>query len=262
MDSRIISYKPNPYSIPKRKGDPLQLGIRRKSPPPDPEKYDDDIQKNHFSTSLLTPEEIKERDEELKKSGYISIETVRELFKSNLSKESSTPDAEFMIQIDSRIDYKIFIVDNTIYTREELFENYAFSELGQEPEDFFSRQLIGVFDNEFITKDEDDESMEFIKISDMFKMRRYEQFTRLKKDTYPDGSPVVEIIPEKPKKIVPTKIYIGKSSWDDFLVIQTQFKTMIKMQMKAQKSEEPNIFNMGIFSLNFDKLLALKPSEN
>jgi hypothetical protein len=222
--------------VPIKKGDPLGLGtlaIRAQRPPAP--VYDEEIEKSHYALSILGAADKKERDEEIL-GGFMSIETVRKHFKSNLSKESSTPDPEFMIYIDTRINYQIFIVNDTIYTRDELYDNYAFAEACAEPEDFFDRQVIGVFNNEYIAKNENDESMEFIKIKDYFELDKATKEGR-------------EFTPDRPQRIVNTKIYIAKETFDEFIQLQKLLRAMVKVKRSQEKNPE---YSAGMFAIKFN----------
>jgi len=243
---------------PTRKGDPLGLGIvNRPAAPEDAEKYDESVERLCGTMSIMTVEQLKERDELIKDKGFVNIKELRKIIVANTSKESLVPDPEVMVNIDSIINYKVFIVDNTVYTREEMFDNYAFLELDAIPEDFFARQLIGVFEDTdvdgktvkvFIAKDEDDESLEFVKIEDLL---RNERIKTINEQLREEGKPEFPLIePRIPSRVVKTKIFIAKETFKEFLQCQSLIKTMLRV--KKSQANNPNPLNMGFLEFNIN----------
>jgi len=250
------SLPPGPAFV-TRRGDPLQLGIY-KAPKEyiDPDTYSEARETEAYALSLLTAEGRKERDKFLDENkGMLTIDQIRDVMKSSLARDNSVPDPELMILLDSRTDIKIFIVDNTVYTRQELMENYPFEELGQVPEDWFSQQQIGVFKVpnkkydatkdkledrfiiEYVAKDADDDSCDFILIQDLIKQQQHEKL----------GLP---FSPTLPDRVVMTKVFVGKSSWEDLVLIFREARTTIKAKILAErqtkKTGQPNIYTLGI----------------
>lgn len=195
----------------------------------DKEKYSEDEESKSFTLSLLDEKSRKDRDDYVKECGYLTLDQIRSLFKTNNTRDSYTPDAEMMIMIDSRTDQKIFIEDNTVYDRDTLFNAYPFDILECEPEDYFSRQMVAKFVDpkdkdriEYIAKDEDD-STPFIKILDQIK----------KHDAEKKGE---VFIPEQPVQIVRTKIFLAKKNWENFLTLAEVAMGIIKSRMSGAKS--------------------------
>lgn len=235
--------------VPQKKGDPLGIGRPYITPPPDPEPYNQEQEKSEYALSIFTPtmyndfkKNLESNKEESEKypdmytpDGFFTISHVRRLVMQNCVKDNLLPDPEVLLMIDPYINYKIFIADNTVYTREELYENYAFTEFECVPEDFFSRQVIGVFEElvkdekdpskpptvvcTYDRKDEDEESMEFIKVTCMLKL-----------DKDPNYEPI------RPTKIVKTKIYFGGETFNDFVNLQKQMRSIIKIKRHHEKN--------------------------
>ena len=209
-----------PYLIPQRPGDPLGLGRERPPAPPDPDAHDLSREDAEYARSLLNSEERRALDEEIGKSGYMSIEQVRAIVAENTTKgsiEAGGLDPEVMALIDARIDYKIFIAGDNIYTREGLYDHYPFHEFSIQPEIVFAQQEIGIFpprkhalksEFEYVARDVGDESVDFVMIEDLVG-----QATRRDYE-----------MKRAPLRIVKTKIYVGKERWEDFSLMQRFFR--------------------------------------
>lgn len=201
------------FMVPLRAGDPLGLGVERPPPPPDPDVYDRSAEDLSFSRSTLSSEERQAIDEDIEKKGYMQIGDVRLLIAQNTNAaltESSGLDPEMIIFIDARINYKVFIVGDNIYTREELYENFALHELDVQPEAVFSQQEIGIFPAEkysmnpselcYVARDVGDETVEFITTEDMVGLAARKNYKMCR-----------QLL-----RAVKTKIYVGKQPWRDF----------------------------------------------
>ena len=212
-----------PYLAPQRAGDPLGLGIapgERPPAPPDPDAYDRARENAEYARSLLDEEELRELDEELAKEGFMPIEKVRDLVLGNTAKgsvEAGGLDPEIMALVDARIDYKIFIAGDNLYTREELYDHYPFHEFSVQPEAVFARQEIGIFpprkhalkeEFEYIARDDGDESVDFVMLEDLVGQAARRNY-RLKR---------------APLRVVKTKIYVGKERWEDFALLQRFYR--------------------------------------
>jgi hypothetical protein len=225
------------HLAPQRVGDPLGLGIapgKRPAAPPDPDVYDQAEENARFSRSLLSEEDRGLIDAEIEKDGFMTIDQVRALISENTIKgsvESGGLDPEIVALIDARINYKIFIASDNIYTREGLYDHYPFHEFNVQPEAIFVQQELGVFpprthamkseELEYVARDVGDESVDFMMIEDLvgsatrkdYKMRR------------------------APLRVVKTKIYIGKERWEDFALLQRFFRGAVRVataQIAAQ----------------------------
>lgn len=210
-----------------RHGDPLRLGvIERPPPPPDTFVYDKEHERKNGTASLLS-------DKDYDSLTYYTIEDVRYIVANDMSKETTVIDPELIVKIDQRIDYRIFISDGNVYTRDELFATYALQELGQLPEELFAQQLIGVFKDphgySYIAKDEDDESLEFVSVRDLMTLREM----RKKNPDYE---------PRRPDQVIFTKVYIAKEAWMDYLQIEELNRAQIRLaRNRIRRGERANV---------------------
>jgi hypothetical protein len=205
-----------------RPRDPLGLGnLSRPPPPPDPDKHDPGLEDREYSRSLMSAEERETI------GGYLSIDEVRSLIADNQTKAGGEVSIEpwLLLFLDARIDYKVFIVDDNAFTREELYDNYAFHEMKMQPEAVFARQEIGVFppkghalgpELEYEARDSDDLSIGevFLSVEDLV--------ARASRANHKDKRPA--------HKVVKTKFYIGKELWRDFLHLQRTMRAMFRLQ--------------------------------
>ncbi len=236
---------------PLRAGDPLALGGERPKPPADPEAYDPEREAKEFASSLFDTE----TREQLRTDGFFSIEEVRELVKANSIKgttdgaeQAFTLDAELIILVDSRTNFKVFVTDDNVYTRDELYVAFPFQELGLLPEGVFARQEIGVFDPrkialtdelEYQARDVGDETVDFTRIEDLVGRAA-------KGPGYTDARP--------PLRIVKTKVFVGKERWKDFQATARVARCLVRsaqMQMLAP----------GVSSLPFLALGGPAPAQ-
>lgn len=217
-----------PFMVPQRPGDPLGLGITpetRPPAPPDPDVYDREREDAEYARSLLNKKDRGNLDAELKEDGFMPIEKVRELILNNTIKgsiECGGLDPEMMALIDARIDYKIFIGGDNIYTREELYDHFPFHEFNVQPEAIFLQQEVGVFpprahamheELEYVARDVGDETVDFMMIEDLVGHVTRHNYTARR----------------APLKIAKTKIYIGKERWDDFAILQRFFRGAVRV---------------------------------
>jgi hypothetical protein len=217
------------YLVPQRAGDPLGLGIApgtRPAAPGDPDTYDRAKEDAEFARSLLSEEERRSIDEEIEKNGFMTIAQVRSLIADNSIKcsvDTGGLDPEIIALIDARINYKIFIAGDNIYTREGLYDHYPFHEFNVQPEAIFIQQELGVFpprqhalndsELEYVARDVGDESVDFVMVEDL-----------VGKETRKDYK-----LRRSPLRVVKTKIYIGKEQWEDFAALQRLFRGAIRV---------------------------------
>jgi len=213
--------------LPKQRvGDPLGMGLVAADRPPapqDPDIYDPEVEKRSYARSLLSHDAEMDVDKLNRTKGYMTISQVRDLLATNTvngSVEAGGIDPEFMVQIDSRTNYKIFIAGDNVYTREELYDNFSFHELNVQPEGFFTAQEIGVFaprkagdPYQYMARDADDETLVMTLVEDMLELE-------IRKNPRPARALV---------RIVKTKIYIGKEQWDDFMSIQRTIRAVTRV---------------------------------
>lgn len=212
--------------FPERIGDPLNIGIiNRPQAPPDPDIFITEEEEKEYSLSLF---DDNTRAKIIKNERPMKINDVRQFLVDNSKNDDLDP--ELLIFIDARIDYKIFIVDDNLYTREELYENFALYEFNIQPEVIFSQQEIGEFqinlnEKEYIMRDVGNEIGEFCSTLDL--VRKVKN-------------------PRPANRIVKTKIYIGRESWKDFITLQRIVKTSIRikksqMLTNSEFSVAPNL---------------------
>lgn len=167
-----------------------------------------------YCRALLTPEQ----KEQLGRAGHgaWTIADVRAFVKDNCSKasvnfqgEAIPIDPESMNVIDIRVDFPVYVAGDNIYTREELLAHYPFEALGVAPEDVFVQQMIAVFppgahqaEDEYIAQDaenpDDPAPIETL----------VARVARLGWREADNARPL--------KRVVKTKVYLGKDSWRDF----------------------------------------------
>ena len=207
--------------------------------PSDPDIYDSLKENTNYVRSLLSEEELNILNTE----GFMTIDQVRDLINGNTTKnsiETGSIDPEILAMIDVRINYKIFIAKDNIYSRECLYNNYPFHEFNVKPEDIFIQQELGVFQLsngslEYIAKDIDDEA---IMTEDLVKMATKKNYTQKR----------------VPDRIVKTKIYIGKEQWDDFEVLKRFFRGINRITTaQITNAEQAPIGNALIQFSNYQK---------
>lgn len=187
--------------------DPLGLGIDsgNKETPLDPDINDPAL----YSRSVLP-----ENEAQAAASEWLDIATVRKLILDHTNGVPSSIDPEMLVVVDSRTDYKIFLTDDAVYSRAEIYDAYAFGEFGQQPEAVFSQQEIGVIPAragvdknapkfEYISRDAGDESVEFVAIEDM--VGRHARGRHVDK--------------RAPVKTAMTKVYVARERWKDFTMM-------------------------------------------
>jgi len=215
---------------PRRVGDPLGLGIRpedRPAPPQDPDVYDAAEEDKNGSRSLYGEKTRKKLNNLNATDGFMSIDRVRQELLGQGSNDvpigTILADPSLMMLIDSRINYKIFVTDDNIYTREELYNHYMFLEMGVQPEAIFCQQEIGIFpprkfalredELEYQTRDVGDESVDFIMLEDLVGQETRKNYVHSRKAF----------------KIATTKVFVGKELWQDFLHTESLYRGMTRI---------------------------------
>lgn len=214
----------------RRAGDPLGLGLvgaaaaALRAAPPDPDAYDRAREDAAGARSLLSAADRAALDAE----AFLTPAEVRALIAENCGRdqlETVGLDADLLLIIDARIDYKIFIAGDNVYTREELYASFPFGEFGTQPEAVFAAQEVGVFESglslgsgtgggastaEYALRDAGDERLEFRLATDLVRAARA---------TAPAGlaAPAAASADARaPTRVVRTKIFVGREAWDDF----------------------------------------------
>lgn len=253
--------------------DPLDLGIIRPDPPEDPDKEANEnqiIQRASYAQSLLDEDEyVKLQEFFVENNGVMRIDQVRDFCKSNMHDDVVTFDAELLEFIDSRIDYKLFIVRDNIYTREEVMQNFAFQELSCTPEMHFDQYEIGMF----VTSDQDEsEQSERGERGEQGERgergergeqggrggqgergrKHIEKVAKAKNNkiwNFCSAKNLRDIIKrgrsaqneEKPVKVALTKIYMAGDRFEKFVMTQDVIGTLIRIS----RTKEPGTFNIA-----------------
>jgi hypothetical protein len=135
-----------------------------------------------------------------------NIGDIRQLVKANSPKiDGGTISPDILAMISMYIDYNIFLINNVIYSEDELEQHFHLIDGGHSPTMVCRHQLIGLYpindtpnsieDFECVMKDDND-TTPFIRPTDM-----------------PPG-------PTAPACIVGTRVYIGRHEWKDVMLIK------------------------------------------
>ena len=211
--------------LPQRRAhDPLGLGGARLPAPADPDAYDRAREEAEGARALLSAAERAALDAELATHGFYSPATVRALVAENCARgqlESTGLDPEFLLILDARIDYKLFIAGDNVFVREELYASYPFHEFGVQPEAVFAAQEIGVFASmaatasmaapDYAVRDAGDARLDFSPAEDLVRAAC--------------GGPP----PRRPTRIIKTKIYVGREAWEDFKLHMRFYRGAVRM---------------------------------
>ena len=173
------------------------------------EKVYTDEENIHFTRQLLS----KEKQDKVKNE-LLTIEDIKTLFSMNENRYNlDNIDPNLLIEIDSRINYNIYIVDDNIYSHDELCIAYPFQEFNILPSSIFIRQLIVLFKNDSI--EVINEGDQIITSTDTLNLVSQKIKT---------ASEIIQA-----KKIVNSKIFVGKEKWKDFLQMSGFFRGMIQV---------------------------------
>jgi hypothetical protein len=134
-----------------------------------------------------------------------------------------------MLEIDQRIDRKIFVADSKIYERNELYDNFPFFEFGIQPESVFAQQEVGVFapwpgecEPEFVARD----------VGSAEKIMPVESILNPYRT------------PRNLVRIVKTKFYIGKDNWKDFLCVHGAARGLVSVAAARRSGGNPLLLEM------------------
>jgi len=180
-------------------------------PPP---VFDEALEEAEYCRALLPADELADLKKELADLGVWDLETVRELVRTNTTKESMefrgetyVLDPELLMSIDLHTDYPVFVASDNIYGREELMAAYPFAALQNAPEFVFVQQEIGVFPPrepdgeayEYVARDAGS-AEPFVRVEDLVGVAARKGYTA--------QCP--------PLRVVKTKVFVGKERWRDF----------------------------------------------
>jgi hypothetical protein len=215
------------------------LGIERPAPPQDPDAGTHSLS---GARDLLSTVDRSLLDAEVRAHGFLTPAAVRSLIAENCTRgqlENGGLDPEFLLLIDARINYKLYIAGDSVYTREELYSNFPFYEFGVQPEAVFVAQEVGLFempqragaarvaaptppaavhaavhaapDYDYAVRDVGDQRLEFSPAEDLVR------------------AATSGIAPRQALRIIQTKIYVGREAWDDFTLQMRFYRGAIRM---------------------------------
>jgi hypothetical protein len=188
--------------------DSLGLGVKKSIPK---EKIYTDEENEQFTRQLLSEQEKSDLT-------IFPISTIRNIIIENNNRDTYDKiDPDLLITVDSRINYNIYIVEDNIYTYEELCTVFPFQEFNISPDSIFSRQIIIIFDDNLVEVINDGDPI--ISTYDLVKLATAKGVTI---------EPSVEDI-KRPIKIIKSKIFIGGEKWKDFLQLRGFFRGMVQV---------------------------------
>lgn len=187
--------------------DSLGLGIKKSIPK---EKIYTDEENEQFTRQLLSEKEKSDLT-------IFSISDIRNIIIENSNRDAYDKiDPDLLITVDSRINYNIYIVEDNIYTYEELCTVFPFQEFNISPDSIFIRQIIIIFDDNLVEVINDGDPI--ISTYDLVKLATAKT----------TAEPSVEDI-KRPTKIIKSKIFIGGEKWKDFLQLRGFFRGMVQV---------------------------------
>ena len=230
--------------------DSLGMGIKKKI---DKEKKYSDEENEQFTRQLFSEKE----KEILKSDGILSIENVRKIIIENSTKDTYDKlDADLLVFIDSRIDYNIYLVEDNIYTYEDLCISFPFKEFNISPESIFVRQVLVIFSECNTSSECNDSNEEDTPINE-------------KIEIFNEGDPIVstydliKIATGKitadnahsdikiPKKVIRSKIFIGGDKWNDFLQLRGFFRGMVQVShLQIDNGQTPEFLKPFTMAIN------------
>jgi hypothetical protein len=156
---------------------------------------------------LLSDEDKLVLLNDIKKSGYYTIQDIiRYICHNHTHDDFTSIDADLVISIDLHTNYKVFITEHDIYTREQIMDKYNVASVGlTDPEILFNPQQIEVIDSDYFIFDQ-------------------------------------ETTTRTPQKLLSTKVYIGKEKWKDYMVA---FRFMRSMAFISNNKNLIKVNNSG-----------------
>jgi hypothetical protein len=203
-------------------GDPLGLGIVERFIPLDPDydiNNDEEIQCREFCKMFKIIYDDVHGDDSINapSAKFLTISEVRK-YCSRYKLTTDRIDADSIIYLDSNINYKLFFVGESVFTREEVYKRYAFLEMNTSPELQFDSRFVCEYINE------KDGSVTYLTKTEM----------NIRDDVI------------KPRRIARTKIYISGQDFERFLALSNTTAAMISVS-RTQTDKSDNILSlMGI----------------
>lgn len=207
--------------------DPLGTGRARPPPPADPDAYDAAREEVEGGRSLLSAADLAELKRDVAAHGLLDIAAVRSALALGRAGsddgdgdgDNATVDPEMLLAVDVRVGFKVFLAGGEAYTRDDLYDHFAFHELGVTPEDVFAAQLVDAFPPrngaavggaagyggcDLVARDADDDSVAPGRVDDLVAGvgRR--------------GHAASHVAPLRTAR---TKVYVGRSRWEDFVAL-------------------------------------------
>lgn len=199
----------------------------------------------NFTLSLMNDKEKFEYQKKIEKDGYMKLSSLMQLLehdqKFNIDGKL-TIDPELVFVMDRHFDEKVFIVEDRIYTRDQLYSAFPLTEFAVIPEALFEQQRVA----EFSSTDE------FGRPETKYETCRAAPYD----NDFPEGELCTEpmLVPElvamvtssrrfanakrtPVKRVVESKIYIANDEWSQFIEMYN-FLKMFNTMNKAQKTTE------------------------
>ena len=206
--------------------DPLGTGRARPPPPADPDAYDAAREEVEGGRSLLSAADLAELKRDVAAHGLLDIAAVRSALalgragSDDGDGDGATVDPEMLLAVDVRVGFKVFLAGGEAYTRDDLYDHFAFHELGVTPEDVFAAQLVDAFPPrngaadggaagyggcDLVARDADDDSVAPGRVDDLVAGVGHV------------ASHVASHV--APLRTARTKVYVGRSRWEDFVAL-------------------------------------------
>jgi len=227
--------------------DCLGLGINKKIIK---EKIYNDEENDNFTRQLLSIEE----KEEIKKGDFLSINDIRSIIIENSIKDTYDKIShELIIIIDSRINYNIYVVEDNIYTYEELCKSFPFQEFNILPESIFNRQVIAIFEN---NTNSTNDSIEVFNEEDPI-ITTYD-LVGIATGRIDDNTQI-----KIPKQIIKSKIFIGGDKWKNFLQLKAFFCGIVQVsKLQVENGQTPEFLKPFTSSISNHIMIESSSSDN
>lgn len=184
--------------------------------------YDPEVEKREYCRSLLSPEQLAELEDSVRRLGYMSVKEIRLFLEQNTTSRFTADgvfalDADTVRELDIRTKEPIFILsDNSVMDKADLYRQYPFAELETTPEKVFAQQELGVFPGRY-----DPANKEYL-VRDLGapdELVLFEDFLgRIARENYTDRRPL--------ERLVKTKVFLAKEAWEDFLGLVKHIRSM------------------------------------
>lgn len=205
--------------------------------------YDAEEEERTYCRSLISPEDLKTIKDTIEEDGYWTIQDIRTFLDSNHSRRYDNDgvfilDADVVIQIDIRTDKCVFIMpDNTVFSREDLMQQYPFEQLKQLPEEIFAQQEVGVFPapDSYMDKTIKEYQVRDFGADDQFIVLQ-DEIGHLVKKGYKDKRPA--------ERVVLTKIFLARDGWEDFERAVKHLRSMRRLYENAVGKGNSPLLNM------------------